>query len=388
MKKMSCHSIVYAVIALFLFMMAGCGGSSSGPSNPSNPQSNSYVYVTDWSGTTVDGYSVDSSTGSLTKITGSPFTAGTSPFTIAIHPNGKFAYVGNSSSDNVSAFSIDGSTGVLTELSNSPFSAGSSPFAIAVHPSGKFLYVANLVSDDVSAYSVDTSTGDLTPIAGSPFSSGNGARSLTMDSSGLFLYVANEFDNTVTGFSISSVDGSLTAVPGSPFSVATNGGSAPRSVAIEPSDSFLYVANRATDNVSAFSLNISTGALTEISGSPFSVALNGGDGSRSLAVDPAGNFLYVANEFSADVSVLAIDSGGALTEISGSPYATGTPGTNGSYTVAVDSSGAFLYVTNNSANDVSAFTVDAVTGALTAISGSPFSTGTGPAGIAVATVTP
>ena len=63
------------------------------------------------------------------------------------------------------------------------------------------------------------------------------------------------------------------------------------------------------------------GALTALAGSPFAA----GGGPSAAAVDPAGNFLYVANAVSGNVSVFAIEAGtGALSAVSGSPYAAGT----------------------------------------------------------------
>jgi 6-phosphogluconolactonase (cycloisomerase 2 family) len=42
---------------------------------------------------------------------------------------------------------------------------------------------------------------------------------------------------------------------------------------------------------------------------------------------------------------------------------------------AVDRSGQFVYVTNTSSDDVSAFTIDGASGALTPVAGAPFAAG-------------
>jgi DNA-binding beta-propeller fold protein YncE len=63
------------------------------------------------------------------------------------------------------------------------------------------------------------------------------------------------------------------------------------------------------------------GALTAITGSPFAA----GDGPSAVAVDPTGRFVYVANSSSGTISVFAITgSTGALSAVSGSPYAAGS----------------------------------------------------------------
>jgi YVTN family beta-propeller protein len=91
-------------------------------------------------------------------------------------------------------------------------------------------------------------------------------------------------------------------------------------------------------------------------------------------------FLYVANNGSNDVSAYTINtSTGALTLVGN--YAAGT----GPEGVAVEPTGKFLYVANYGSNNVSAYTINTITGTLTAVGS--FAAGTGPAGIAIATVT-
>jgi len=57
----------------------------------------------------------------------------------------------------------------------------------------------------------------------------------------------------------------LTTIEGSPFTAGTG----PWGIVADPSGKYLYVANYSSDNVSAYSINSSTGALTTIEGSPF-----------------------------------------------------------------------------------------------------------------------
>jgi DNA-binding beta-propeller fold protein YncE len=119
--------------------------------------------------TTVSAFSIGAD-GALTPVTGSPFAAGTNPFSVAVDPTAKFVYVVNEVSNNVSAFSI-GADGALTPVTGSPFAAGTEPFSVAVDPTGKFAYVANGISNNVSAFSIGAD-GALTPVSGSPFAAG------------------------------------------------------------------------------------------------------------------------------------------------------------------------------------------------------------------------
>ena len=139
---------------------------------------------------------IDPSTGALTSIAGSSFTAKRFATGVAVHPSGKFVYVAAFSypgfSGNISGYTINPSTGALTSIAGSPFAAGGEPRGVAVDPSGKFVYVANSDSGNVSGYTINLPTGALTPIAGSPFPAGGKApNSVAVDPSGRFAYVAN-----------------------------------------------------------------------------------------------------------------------------------------------------------------------------------------------------
>jgi DNA-binding beta-propeller fold protein YncE len=249
-----------------------------------------------------------------------------------------------------------------------------------VDPSGKFAYVADFTGN-VLGYTINPSTGALTAIAGSPFTGGQaGLNSVAVDPSGRFAYVVNEDVNNVLGYTINPSTGALTAIAGSPFAA----GIGAISVAVDPSGMFAYVANAQVigqnGNVSAYTIDSSTGALTAIAGSPFAA----GQGPQSVAVDPSGKFAYVAN-FGGGVSGYTIGpTTGALTPIAGSPFGAG----NGPNIGAVDPSGKFAYVTNFSGNNVSGYTIDPSTGALTAVAGSPFAAGGGPFSVAIITPPP
>ena len=81
----------------------------------------------------------------------------------------EFVYVTNANSGNVSGYTINATTGALTPISGSPFAAGSAPFSVAADPTGRFAYVANLTSNNVSAYTINPTTGALTFIGAQAF---------------------------------------------------------------------------------------------------------------------------------------------------------------------------------------------------------------------------
>jgi 6-phosphogluconolactonase (cycloisomerase 2 family)/uncharacterized caspase-like protein len=206
---------------------------------------------------------INSITGAMSL--GSYTAAGIRPRNVAIEPKGKFLYVANSDSDNVSAFTINSSTGALSEVSGSPFRAGAAPYGVAVDPTGRFVYVANKDSANVSAFAINPTTGALSKVVGSPFPTGAAPHGVAAEPTGNFVYVANNGSANVSAYMINRNTGALSEVSGSPFPTGTS----PVSVAVDPTGEFVYVANNNSTNVSAYAINMNTGTLSEVRGSPF-----------------------------------------------------------------------------------------------------------------------
>jgi 6-phosphogluconolactonase (cycloisomerase 2 family) len=316
-------------------------------------------------------YAVDAVTGALTALAGSPCDSGYRAG-VAVDSSGTFAYATLDASNEVTAYTIDGSTGNLTAIAGSQLNGGGvNPVDITVDPTGQFVYMANY-GGGISAFTINSVTGGLTAVPGSPFPTAPpiiagqvpGVNSVTVDPTGKFVYAAINQGNDISAYTIDSSTGALTAVAGSPF-VA---GSLPVTVRVDPSGRYAYAANYDSNSISAYLINSSTGALTPIAGSPFP----SGGGPGSLAINTSGQFLYVANGNSNDISAYSINkSTGALTPLSGSPFASGAyPGG-----VSVHPSGKFLYVTT--AGTISGYSIDSTSGALTPISGSPFAAASG-----------
>src|SRR5208283_2337202 len=83
---------------------------------------------------------------------------------------------------------------------------------------------------------------------------------------------------------------------------------------------FIYVANRGSNNVSAYTVDATSGMLAVIAGSPFTA----GNLPVAIGVDATGTYAYVANQTDATISAFTIDrTSGALKVVSGSPFTTG-----------------------------------------------------------------
>ncbi len=253
------------------------------------------------------------------------------------------------------------------------------PYAgsVAFSPSGAFLAAANREGatpeggNTVSMFSVGSS-GALTPVSGSPFTVGFQPTSISFNPSGNLLAVTAGPLGGPAGpselyvFSVSS-SGSLTPVAGSPYSVSAS------QVLFSPSGNLLATVEVNT-GVTIFSVS-SAGALTKVTGSPFKAF---GAAASAAAFGPSGNLLAVSN-FSGGVTMYSVASSGVLTPIGSGPFDP-TFETN---SVAFSADGSTVAATQNDSQGVAAFSVGS-SGALTQLSGSPFATSAPPTSVAFA----
>ena len=302
------------------------------------------LYVSDFLNDNVEGFSINSTTGALSAIGGSPFSLGGTPpgagGLSAFVSAGSYLYATDLNAGRVAGFAYDSASGKLTPVPGSPFPAGNTPVqAVQAGSQGKFLYVSNLndSAGGISAFTIDLNTGTLTPILGSPFPTGAvgsfpGPSALVVGgSNGNILYVAlagtASANDKIAAFVIDLNTGSLTAVPGSPFTTGSN----PLYMALVPitlvgGQEFLYTANVQDNSISAFTVDGNTGVLTSVTGSPYAA----GNSLSGLAVTPTGTsagnfFLYAGDPQAKTVRAYTIDGNtGALSPISGSPFSAGS----------------------------------------------------------------
>ena len=139
-------------------------------------------------------------------------------------------------------------------------------------------------------------------------------------------------------------------------------------MAVDPVGKFAYVANYGSNNVSAYAIDATNGALTPVKGSPFAAGI----GPYSVTVYPSGKFAYVASLGSDNIYGFAIDAtSGALRSLPGSPFAEGY----GPVGLIIAPNGRFAYAPNqgdNGGGNISAYSIDSTRGALTPVTGSPF----------------
>ena len=303
-------------VAVVSLMLSGCGQFFFKETTPPTTAGN-YLYVSNGTIGTIAGFSIGTS--GLSAVPGSPNTLGVSPNDLAVTPAQTFLYA-SSLAGAIYGYAI-GTNGALTLLNgSSPVVSQVSPVAIKIDPSGNWLIAVDL-SPTAYLFSIDSSTGLLTSAGSVPLDAG-----------------------------------------------------IPNSIVFTPNNSLVYVS-LGTGGVDILTFNSVSGVLTKTSQILTPVkSLNADQG---LAVDPASKYLFVTETGLSGLRVLSIAATGALTELSGSPYATGV-GPDG---VTIDATGSYVYVANRTSNTISGFLLSA-TGALTQISGSPFATGTNPVALA------
>ncbi|MFL6307796.1 MAG: lactonase family protein [Candidatus Sulfotelmatobacter sp.] len=135
------------------------GVTGDGANNGSGPDNHVYVF------------SIDQSTGTPSQVSGSPFPTTSIPADLAVHPNGTLVYTFNNVVNSptpgltpVEGFQLDTSSGQLTALAGSPFKGMVAPHGF-FDQSGAFLFLHP--SDKIEVASVDSATGALIAV-GSP----------------------------------------------------------------------------------------------------------------------------------------------------------------------------------------------------------------------------
>jgi DNA-binding beta-propeller fold protein YncE len=279
------------------------------------------------------------------------------------------------SQKSISMYSVDLITSVLT----GPLCTITTRYTrAAVAGTGGFFYVAN-AEGSVSAYEVSGNGTVATELAASPFPAGSGPVAIAATGLPGLLYVANSQSSNVSGYSLDPNTGVPTPLPGSPYPA----GQGPASIVVAPAPlpNFLgprlvMVANKLSNSVSVFSV-AGDGSLSAVPGSPFPVGGTPSSVATATNIVPL-EFAYVTIPASNEVAGYSIDAtSGALTPLAGSPFPAGV----GPSSAVVSAGGQSLYVVNPASNSLSVYSIDHTSGALTPVSGSPFPVGQSPSAV-------
>jgi len=317
-------------------------------------------------GANVNVFPVDATTGALgAPVNGSPFNMGLiDPITVEVHPKGHYVYVPDGIDGSIHAWNVSESTGRPTEIGVTVVNSSGSFFepccgpgdapthVITVTPKGNYLYSANNDAT-VGAYSVNFN-GTLSHIGN--FDAGACATG-AITSNNSYVWVTDTCSDSGTWavhtLRINS-DGSLIAV-GQVELTGVHGWL--WSIQINPAAKFIYVGDAGpSPQIYSFSIG-SGGSLTQL-GPPLAI-ITGSD-CRFIAHSPDGKSFYTSDEAEYIHAFSVNTSSGAISELLASPY------TGGAGQVAVDLTGNFVYVGDNElTGKVIGYSRDQNTGALT-----------------------
>ncbi len=364
----------------------GAGGSATESAtltvNP--PAAAAFIYTLDGDGTLAE-FSEAQSGGDLYLLPTSPLSPNlTGTNSMVLDQAQNLIFVSSSQgTGSIYELTVTPSTGALALTTNS-VTTTDVPTNLAIGPSGTVLYAASYGSATIAAYTVTPSSGALTPVAGSPFpvtcsgafcGNDNNPGPMLYDSADQTLYLADVTDWVVGAYAVGG-NGALTFIANASADINVDG------LAITPNGKFLYATNAGAGDVSAYAvtpsamLNGNPQPLTPVADSPFSAGSN----PTTPLVEPTGHYLYVYNSGAQSIEAYSINqSTGELTEINtysiDNPDITGLTGEGG---LAIDPSGQYLYVANPvGQGNISVFSISPTDGTLTQLSASPYPMGTG-----------
>jgi 6-phosphogluconolactonase len=273
-------------------------------------------------------YSINAGTGVLTHLATSPL-AESFPY-ISLDRTGRYLFGAGYGAALVSVNAV-GADGRVSAEPLQVIPVGRNAHSIRVDESNKFAFVPTLGSDQVFEFTFDAKSGKLASNTPAVFlmKAGTGPRHFITSGDNKFVYVLSELLATVTTFALDAKSGLLTEVssatglppgsklvPGAPRGAVGVAGAPPRNtdndiwaadIHMTPNGKFLYISERTSNTLAAFSVDGASGKLTYLSSTPTELQ------PRGFAIDLKGRYLVTSGEKSETISVYAIDqANGAL----------------------------------------------------------------------------
>ncbi len=261
----------------------------------------------------VGAYAIDPASGALAFLD-AVSSGGNGPAFLSVDGTGKFVLVANYGDGTVAVLPV-GAGGRVGAASDTR-TAGAEAHMIIADPSNHFVFVPCKGVDYVAQYVFDAVAGTLTPNAVPHVSTaaGAGPRHLAFHPGGRFAYLINETNSTMTAYAFDSAAGTLAPIEThSTVPAGFSGTNTAAEVWVHPSGRWVLGSNRGDDSIVVFSVAPSTGKMTLVG---FTKA--GGQTPRDFALDPAGSWLYAADQDSGLVVPFRFDADqGSLSPLGG-----------------------------------------------------------------------
>ncbi|CAN5398862.1 lactonase family protein [soil metagenome] len=333
----------------------------------------SYTTLVDGTPTGSEGiyiYKFNSQTGKLDSL---GTTGGTvpNPSFLAVSPNGKYLYAATNSrapgNGTVSSYYIIDVSGKFALINTQP-SGGDNPLYVEVSPDGKNLSVANYGGSSWAVFPLDVA-GAIGKRYMYSFNEGKGTHPTRQDKPHPHAAVFSPKDNwlIVSDFGLDELE--VYQLLPQPTVLrhtidTTNGinpGNGPRHITFHPNGKFVYVVEELSGTVATFYFNYDK--LTFLDRVPTHTVENPGPfESADIHLSPDGKFLYASNRGQENnLAIFSVDGeNGSLTLVGYQSTLGKTP-----RNFAIDPSGNFLLVGNQSTGNVVVFKRDKTTGLLT-----------------------
>jgi len=196
------------------------------------------------------------------------------------------------------------------------------------------------------------------------------SRAAAQPSGFVYTLIGTGSTNLVYGATLDA-SGSLTILPGYPISTGQPSGTGnSEDLVYDATNHRLYALNNIAQNLSAWSVDTTTGALTPLPFSP--IVIPQPFGGSCIAIDPSGSILAVGG---LDKVATFFITGTSATPAPGSPFDAGFAP---SASCAFSRNGAYFYTGGANFFVLAGFSVNQTTGALATLPGSPFLAGPSP----------
>jgi 6-phosphogluconolactonase len=293
------------------------------------------------------------------------------PSFVAIHPNRKFVYsVSETNKGSIVAFAVDAKTGGLTMLNSQP-AGGSGPCHVSVDRTGKTVLAANYGSGSCTSIPINADGSLAQPASvhqhkGKSINKGNQegphAHSINVDKANKFAFCADLGIDKVLVYRLDSAKSTLT--PNDPPAFITPPGTGPRHFAFHPDGKTAYINGEINMTIIACDYDADRGVLTQkqvLSTLPKDEKRKKGS-TAEVVVHPSGKFVYVSNRDPYNsIAIFSIDAKtGGLTAVGHEARGIKTP-----RNFAIEPTGQYMLVANQSGNSVISFRIDQKTGELT-----------------------
>jgi 6-phosphogluconolactonase (cycloisomerase 2 family) len=273
----------------------------------------------------------------------------------------------------------------LEDASGAVIQNSNIPVSLALGNNNSYLTLAGgsptSVVNGVATFSltVDRPQNDLTLVAAaSGFASASSQSFKACNAVGRFAYAADFGTNEISAFSIDASSGSL-------LPINFNGGTnqiytSARDVLVSHDGGFLYASSYYNNAIRILSLAGNGAPAPDTGVSPNTPGHNDGTGPYFMALDWSGTHLYCPNRDSNTISSFSVNPDGTLSILG----ANDVPAGNTPLEVVVHPSGQFVYAVNQISGDVSGYSVNA-DGTLAPLGNSPYALNPGsqPWGVAM-----